>query len=91
MSNYHREWFPGYEERIYVGAEDVNGEGTVQISIEDHAWDSATVVMPHKEAAEFAAFILAKCAEAAEAQRRERERYDQSAVGAADSDVGRAT
>lgn len=70
MSNYHREWFPGHEESIMVGAEAIAGNGRVEISF-CGTDEGACRFMHHQEAIRFAEFILAKAREAAKAEAEE--------------------
>jgi hypothetical protein len=75
VSQYDREWFPGFENRILVGAEDVNGTGEVILVFSEDYFDgkaeTVIYVIPWEKAAELAEFIKRKADKARDVQRRE--------------------
>lgn len=74
MSNYHREWLPGYgpddegRPTVCIGAEDVDGLGLVSIDIRD-PFDRSDVfiVIPYAEAEALGNMLIRKAHEAGSA------------------------
>lgn len=69
MSNFNREWIPGFEQEAWIGAEVVNGTGEVMIWVDPEV----VMTMPHKNAVQIAEMILRKAEEAKKAEAESRE------------------
>lgn len=73
VSNYDREYFPGFGNQILVGAEDVNGEGLVHfVFTDEEEGDTVVFNMSHRQATNFAFFIATMAVKARLVQERER-------------------